>query len=87
MRIESVARIQAVRLAVTVGAVIAAPVLFVAGTLLRRRMLRRYYREDGSGLMSKEDGWVSPGYFVVTNMVVRALCWPSEYVLRRLRPA
>jgi len=50
-------------------------------------MLRRYDREDGSGLVSKEDGWVSPGYFVVTNVVVRALCWPSEYVLRRLRPA
>lgn len=61
MRIESVARIQAVRLAVTVGAVIAAPVLFVAGTPLRRRMLRRYYREDGSGLVSKEDGWVTRG--------------------------
>lgn len=87
MRIESVARIQAVRLAVTVGAVVVAPVLLVAGTPLRRRMLRRYYREDRPGLVSKEDGWVSPGYFVVTNVVVRALCWPSECVLRRLRPA
>lgn len=87
MQIENVARIHAVRLAVTVGAVVAAPVLLVAGTPFLRRMLRRYYREDGPGLVSKEDGWVSPGYFVVTNVVVRALCWPSEYVLRRLRPA
>lgn len=87
MRIENVVRVQAVRLAVTVGAVAAAPVLFVSGTPMRRRMLRRYYREDGPGIVSKEDGWVSPGYFVVTNVVVRALCWPSDYVLRRLRPA
>lgn len=87
MRIESVARIHAIRLGVTVSAVVAAPVLLVAGTPLLRRMLRRYYREDGPGLVSKEDGWVSPGYFVVTNVVVRALCWPSEFVLRRLRPA
>lgn len=87
MRIESVARIHAVRLAVTVGAVVVAPVLLVAGTQLRRRMLLRYYREDRPGLVSKKDGWVSPGYFVVTNVVVRALCWPSECVLRRLRPA
>lgn len=87
MRIENVAGVQAVRLAVTVGAVIVAPVLLVAGTPLRRRLLRRYYREDGPGLVSKKDGWVSPGYFVVTNAVVRALCWPSEYALRRLHPA
>ncbi len=87
MRIESVVGIQAVRLTVTVGAVAVAPVLLVAGAPLRRRMLHRYYREDAPGLVSKEDGWVSPAYFVVTNAVVRALCWPSEYVLRRLRPA
>jgi hypothetical protein len=87
MRMENVLRVQAFRLAVTVGAVIAAPVLFVAGTPMRRHMLRRYYREDGPGIVSKEDGWVSPGYFVVTNVVVRALCRPSGYVLRRLRPA
>ncbi|MET8274015.1 hypothetical protein ACWD7C_24375 [Streptomyces sp. NPDC005134] len=87
MRIESVVGIQAVRLAVTVGAVVVAPVLLVAGTPLRRRMLRRYYREDAPGLVSKENGWVSPGYFVVTNVVVRTLCWPSEYVFRRLHPA
>jgi hypothetical protein len=87
MRIENVAGVHAVRLAVTVGAVVVAPVLLVAGTPLRRRLLRRYYRKDGPGLVSKEDGWVNPGYFVVTNAVVRALCWPSEYALRRLRPA
>ncbi|MGW0694938.1 hypothetical protein [Streptomyces sp. NPDC002738] len=87
MQIESVVGIQAVRLAVTVGAVVVAPVLLVAGTPLRRRMLRRYYREEGAGLVSKESGWVSPGYFVVTNVVVRTLCWPSDYVLRRLRRA
>ncbi|MFJ6784389.1 hypothetical protein [Streptomyces yangpuensis] len=87
MRIEGVIGIQAVRLAVTVSAIVIAPVLLVAGTPLQRRMLRRYYREDGPGLVSKEDGWVSPWYFVVTNAVVRALCWPTDYVLRRLRPA
>ncbi|MFE9468782.1 hypothetical protein ACFYNW_35185 [Streptomyces virginiae] len=95
MRIENVVGIQAVRLAVTVGAVAAAPVLLVAGAPVLRRILRRYYLEDGSGLVSKEDGWVSPAYFVATNAVVRALCWPSDYVLRNqyrgggllLRPA
>lgn len=87
MRIEGVARTHAVRLGVTVGAVVAAPVLLVAGTPLLRRMSLRHYSEDGPGLVSKEDGWVSPGYFVVTNVVVRALCRPSEFVLRRLRPA
>lgn len=86
MRIDSVVGVQAVRLAVTVGALVVAPVLLVAGTLLRRWLLRRYYREDGPGPVSKEDGWVSSGYLVVTNAVVRALCWPSEYVLRRLLP-
>lgn len=86
MQLESVLRVQGVRLAVTVGAVAAAPVLVVVGGPLRRRLLRRHYREDGPGLMRKEDGWVSPVYFVVTNVVVRALCLPSEYVLRRLRP-
>lgn len=84
---ESVVRIQAVRLAVSVGAIVVAPVLLVAGAPLRHRMLRSYHREDGPGLVSKEDGWVSPGYFVVTNMVVRALCRPSEYVLQRCFPA
>lgn len=87
MRTESVVGIQAVRLAVTVGAVVVAPVLLVAGTPLRHRMLSRYCREGGPVLVSKEDGWVSPGYFVVTNVVVRALCWPSECVLRRRSPA
>lgn len=75
------------RLAVTAGAVVAAPVLFVAGTSLCRRMLCRHCGEGGPGLVSKEDGWVSPAYFVVTNVLVRALCRPSAYVLRRLRPA
>ncbi|MEE4488695.1 hypothetical protein [Streptomyces sp. BE230] len=87
MRIESAVRIQAVRIAVTIGAVVAAPVLLFAGASLRRRMLSRYYRKGGPGLVSKEDGWVSAGYFLVTNAVVRALCRPSEYALGRLRPA
>lgn len=82
---ESVARIRAVRLAVTVGAIVVAPVLLVAGTPLHSRMLRRSYRQDGPGLVSKEDGYVSAGYFVVTNVVVQVLCWPSEYLLQRLR--
>lgn len=87
MRTENVLGIQAVRLAVTVAAIVVAPVLVVAGGPLRRRLLRHYHREDGPGLVGKEDGWVSPGYFVVTNAVVRGLCRPSDYVLRRLRPA
>ncbi|MFD7966302.1 hypothetical protein ACFV5J_36510 [Streptomyces zaomyceticus] len=87
MRTENVFRIQLVRLTATAGAIVASPLLLVAGGLWRRRMLRRHYGENGPGFAGKEDGWVSPGYFVVTNVVVRALCLPSEYVLLRVRPA
>lgn len=87
MRMENVVGIQAVRLAVTLGAVATAPVLLAAGAPVLRCMLRGYYCGDGPGLVSKEDGWVSPAYFVATNAVVRALCWPLEYALRRLHPA
>lgn len=81
MRVESTIQIHAVRFGVTVGALIAAPVLLLMGGLLRRRYLLHSYREHGPGLLSKEDGWVSASYFVVTNAVVRWLCWPSERVL------
>jgi hypothetical protein len=50
-------------------------------------MLSRCYLKGGPDLVSKEDGWVGAGYFVVTNAVVRSLWRPSEYVLGPLRPA
>ncbi|MFD8644505.1 hypothetical protein ACFV14_29875 [Streptomyces zaomyceticus] len=87
MRTENVFRIQLVRLAVTAGAIAASPFLLVVGGLVRRRMLRRHYGENGPGFACKEDGWVSPGYFFITNVVVRALCLPSEYVLLKVREA
>lgn len=80
MRRENVVRIQAVRLAVTVGAVVAAGVLLAAGALLCRRVFRCCFREVGPRFVSKEDGWVGPGYFVVTDVVVRVLCRPPKYV-------
>ncbi|MEV1069610.1 hypothetical protein [Streptomyces sp. NPDC050263] len=83
MQVESFAGIQAVRLGATLGAVLAAPVLLVAGAPLRHRYLRHVYRDGGPGLLDKERGWVSVGYFVVNNAVVRALCRPSEQLLIR----
>ncbi|GHJ91390.1 hypothetical protein SNE510_09090 [Streptomyces sp. NE5-10] len=85
MRIENGLGIHAVRCAVTVGSLLLAPVLLVAGDPLRRR-LWRHTGEHGRGLVAKEEGWVSPVHFVVTNAVFRSLCGPSAYVLRRRRP-
>ncbi|MFJ8129333.1 hypothetical protein [Streptomyces hydrogenans] len=85
MRIENRLGIHAVRCAVTVGSLLLAPVLLVAGAPLRGRLWRRT-GEHGRGLVAKEEGWVSPAYFVVTNAVFQTLCVPSEYVLRRRRP-
>jgi hypothetical protein len=66
-----------------VGAVLAAPVLLVVGAPLRHRYLRHVCRDGGPGLLDKERGWVSIGYFVVNNVVVRGLCWPSERLATR----
>ncbi|MEU6623354.1 hypothetical protein ABZ926_21645 [Streptomyces litmocidini] len=40
--------------------------------------MRHLYRDEGPGLLSKEEGWVHPGYWVVTNGLVRALTWPTR---------
>ncbi|MFD4157058.1 hypothetical protein ACFWR4_30465 [Streptomyces hydrogenans] len=58
----------------------------MTGAPLRRRLWRRHQGEHGRGFVAKEEGRVSPAYFVVTNAVFRTLCGPSEYVLRRRRP-
>ncbi|MFB8045669.1 hypothetical protein ACFC8F_30750 [Streptomyces hydrogenans] len=86
MRIGNGIGIHAVRCAVTVGALLLAPVLLATGAPLRRRLWRRHQGEHGRGFVAKEEGRVSPAYFVVTNAVFRTLCGPSEYVLRRRRP-
>ncbi|MFJ6406701.1 hypothetical protein ACIQK9_14450 [Streptomyces hydrogenans] len=85
MRTENALRVHALSCAVTVGALLLAPVLLVAGAPLRGRLWRHHQGEHGRGFVDKEAGWVSPAYLVVTNAVFQALCVPSEYVLRRRR--
>ncbi|KQX59517.1 MULTISPECIES: hypothetical protein [unclassified Streptomyces] len=68
----------ALRCGIWVGATLTAPLLLVAGGPAYDRLLRHLYREEGPGLLSKEENWVHPGYWVVTNPLVRALTWPTR---------
>gem|GEM_PF-5776745 len=60
------------------GAVVTAPLLLVAGGPVYDRYVRHLCREGGPGLVDKQKGWVHPGYWVVTNGLVRALTWPTR---------
>ncbi|MFB7374761.1 hypothetical protein ACFC0D_33530 [Streptomyces sp. NPDC056222] len=68
----------ALRCGIWIGAVLTAPLLLVAGGPAYERFMRHLCREEGPGLLSKEEGWVHPGYFVVTNGLVLALTWPTR---------
>ncbi|MFE4924669.1 hypothetical protein [Streptomyces sp. NPDC056661] len=83
MRVENSTQILVIRLGVTVVALAASPVLLLVGGLLRQRYLRRAHRADSRALLCKEEGWVRPGYFVVTNSALRILCWPTEQLLKK----
>jgi len=57
---------------------------------LLRCYLQYVYSNTGPGLVDKEREWVNPGWYVVHNVLVRGLAWPSEQVtvmLDRRRPA
>ncbi|MER5737613.1 MULTISPECIES: hypothetical protein [unclassified Streptomyces] len=84
MRIDGHAQV-ALRCGVWVGAALTAPLLLVAGGPAYERLMRHLCRDEGPGLLSKEEGWVHPGYWVVTNGLVRALTWPTrrDGLLRR----
>ncbi|MER7908433.1 hypothetical protein [Streptomyces sp. NPDC096068] len=77
----------ALRCGITLAAALTAPLLLVGG-FAYDRLVHRLYRGEGPGPYSKEEGWVRPEYFVVTNALVRALTWPTrrDGMLRR-RPA
>ncbi|MCX4982426.1 hypothetical protein [Streptomyces sp. NBC_00572] len=77
MRIDGRSQL-ALRCGIWVGAVLTAPLLLVAGGPAYERFMRHLHREEGPGLLSKEDGWVHPGYFVVTNSLVLALTRPTR---------
>ncbi|GGR10449.1 hypothetical protein GCM10010497_10770 [Streptomyces cinereoruber] len=66
------------RAGITLGAVLTAPLLLLAGGFAYDRLVRHLYRDGGPGPYSKEEGWVHPGYFVMTNDLVRALTWPTR---------
>ena len=83
MRVENSSQILVIRLGVTAVALAASPVLLLVGGPLRQRYLRRAHRADSRALLCKEEGWVRPGYFVVTNSALRILCWPTEQLLKK----
>lgn len=77
MRIDGRSQL-ALRCGISIGAVLTAPLLLVAGGPAYERFMRHLCRDEGPGLLSKEEGWVHPGYFVVTNGLVLALTWPTR---------
>ncbi len=66
------------------GALVASPVLLIAGRPIRRRYLRHLYRDSAPPLIDKRQGWVSAHWFVVTHPLLRLLCLPSDVVARRV---
>lgn len=70
VRIDRTAKVTAVRAGVALAAVVASPVLLVAGAHLRSRYLRWIYRDGAPALVDKEHGQVSFHYFAVTSTVV-----------------
>ncbi|MFF5785907.1 hypothetical protein ACFY8P_13200 [Streptomyces sp. NPDC012693] len=79
------ARIRAVQALITLAALVASPVLLLAGAPIRRRYLRHIYRDGAPLLVDKPRGWVSIHYFVVTHSLLNALCRPTG-LLARLSP-
>lgn len=84
MRTHETAKITATRFGVAVAAVVASPVLLVAGAPLRSRYLRRIHREGAPALVDKEHGYVSVHYLVVTSAIVDRLCRPSQVLAARV---
>ncbi|MEW1914367.1 hypothetical protein AB0442_39245 [Kitasatospora sp. NPDC085895] len=66
------------RCAVWGGALLASPLLLVAGGPAHGRFMRHLCRDNGPGLFDKQRGWVHPGYWVVMNPLVLAPAWPTR---------
>jgi hypothetical protein len=82
MRYEERAKFTAVKTLIPLAIVVASPVLLIAGAPIRRRYLRYVYRDEAPQILDKERGWVSVHYFVVTDPLLRWLCWPTESLAR-----
>jgi hypothetical protein len=82
MRYEERAKLTAVKALIPLAILVASPVLLIAGAPIRRRYLRYVYRDEAPQLLDKERGWVSAHYFVVTDPLMRWLCWPTESLAR-----
>jgi hypothetical protein len=85
MRIDETAKVPAVRTGVASAAVIASPVLLVAGAPLRSRYLRWIYRDGAPPPVDKEHGHVSVHYIAVTSAVAQWLCAPSQALTSGVR--
>ncbi|MBP5934134.1 hypothetical protein [Streptomyces scabiei] len=85
MRIDGTAKVTAVRTGVALAAVIASPLLLVAGAPLRSRYLRRIYRDGAPPPVDKEHGQVGVHYIAVTSAIAQWLCVPSQAVTSRAR--
>ncbi|MDX3520537.1 hypothetical protein [Streptomyces scabiei] len=85
MRIDETAQVTAVRFGVALAAVIASPVLLVAGAHLRSRYLRWIHRDGARAPVDKEHGQVSVHYIAVTSTIVQWLCAPSQALTSRVR--
>jgi hypothetical protein len=78
MRIDETAKVTAVRTGAALAAVIASPVLLVAGAPRRSRYLRWIYRDGAPPPVDKEHGQVSVHHIAVTSTVAQWLCSPSQ---------
>jgi hypothetical protein len=85
MRVDETAKLTAARAGVALAAVIASPVLIVAGAHLRSRCLGYTFREGAPAPVEKEHGWVNIQYIAVTSTIVDWLCTPSQALTSRLR--
>ncbi|MFF1411234.1 hypothetical protein ACFVX6_15815 [Streptomyces sp. NPDC058289] len=82
MRYEEKAKLTAARVLVPVAALVASPVLLIAGGPVRRRYLRYVYREEAPAILDKEQGRISVHWFVVMSPLLVWLCWPTEALAR-----
>jgi hypothetical protein len=85
MRIDETAKVTATRAGVALAAVIASPVLLVAGAHLRSRYVRWIFRDGAPAPVDKEHGQVSVHYLAVTSTIVEWLCAPSQSLASRVR--
>jgi hypothetical protein len=85
MRTDETAKVTVTRAGVALAALVASPVLLVAGAHLRSRYLRWIYRDGAPAPVDKEHGQVSVHYLAVTSTIVDLLCMPTQALASRVR--